>query len=223
MSFLLRHRTIIIIITRWASKRQSHSIEYYDKDTLRHLRHRTTAILLVSEEAKVHSYLWVCNLTTRTQQRCLAFVYHQFAMPQGPTQPLTSYAPRQGGGNTSLAGMAHSKCNATRVNFVVVCLLCVQAALLDRLQMETAAAGIARTTPSRPSAVPAEIVKGTHFMWTMSHAVSHLGTHPDALCQQPRQLACLLVCRTAWEPLHEPMQCQSPCACICLVMSPPFS
>jgi hypothetical protein len=27
---------IIIIITRWASKRQSHSMEYYDKDTLRH-------------------------------------------------------------------------------------------------------------------------------------------------------------------------------------------
>jgi hypothetical protein len=27
---------IIIIITRWASKRQSHSIEYNDKDTLRH-------------------------------------------------------------------------------------------------------------------------------------------------------------------------------------------
>jgi hypothetical protein len=36
LALLALRSVIIIIITRWASKRQSHSMKYYDKDTLRH-------------------------------------------------------------------------------------------------------------------------------------------------------------------------------------------
>jgi hypothetical protein len=87
--------------------------------------------------------------------------------------------------------------------------------------METAAAGIARATPSRSSTRPATHVLGTGFMWTMSHAVSHLGTHAAPPPPSAAKAACLLVCRTAWDPLDASHACVSRHVHACALSSPP--